>query len=90
MSKHNIPCPKCQATLTFTFEDACYTNLPTVTVITIEHSKAHCNNCGRDWAAIVAAPAVGCTGLAEIQPKSDLTLATTIPKVPVPGAPGHT
>lgn len=86
MSKHSVPCPKCQTPLSFTFEEAVYTNLSTVTVITVEHTKATCRNCGRDWAAVCSVPAVACTRLEEIPSKSDILIASGT--MPLPSPPG--
>lgn len=85
MSKHSVPCPKCQSPLSFTFEEAVYTNLPTVTVITVEHTVSRCRNCGRDWQVVCSVPTVNAISLLEIQPKGLITVPpgpVTLPSPP--------
>lgn len=85
MSKTSAPCPKCQTPLSFTFQEAQCVNLPTVSMIVMEHTAATCKGCGRTWMPLMSAPALACTQLSEVQPKSDILPATSMPTVPPPG-----
>lgn len=65
-----VPCPICNSRLKFTFDAPRIISGKTVTLIVIEHTKAHCNNCGRDYAAVMQPNGINFTAVQEIPPES--------------------
>lgn len=68
--KHSAACPKCGTMLRFVFQQPITMRARTSTVVLIEHTKAHCGGCGRDWAATIVCNGIAFSGVMEIPPES--------------------
>jgi len=79
MTNPSIPCPICRKPLKFVFQEAQHVNLPTVSMVIMEHTTATCPGCARVFMPVMSAPALSCVGLRELKPKSGIEIASTLP-----------